>query len=387
MANAWEQVGWIAAEALNYLTDALIITQLAGRDETAEFNVRPNGYRVGSSIDIRTNPVYEAKEFDTEIEIQDILHASRQLTIEKHFDISVQMTAREKRMDFETFSTQIIRPAAYAIAESCDRYVGSKILGAHGLYVSDNLFGSAADMALAKKAATFQQLNPGGRFALLNDTLEAQLLGADFFATHNKRGESGVRVFNEGSMGSAMGMEFFSSLNFPEDSHTAGDAVAVTDNGTGGNTNNRVGMSTLTVDGTTASQELSAGDRLQIAGVRRPLIVADAVADMDGVTSISLVDPIMEIIPDNAAVTVIGSGGSFDFMGAIFDSASIAVASPMLDPASDKPTSVVTDSGYSIRVVQGYDMIHKTETISLDMIIGAKLYDPRRVTLLGKAAE
>lgn len=386
MANAWEQVQWIAAEGLNYLEDALVISQLASRDKTADFNVRPNGYSVGSSVDIVTNPVYEADEFSSTINIQDIRSSKRTMTIEKHFDVSVAMTAKEKRLDMANFAEQVIRPAAYALAEKLDIYVGTKILQAAGAYSSADLFASAADMALAKKEATFQQLSPTGRFCLVNDALEAKLLGATYFNTHTNRGESGERVFNEGAMGRAMGMGFFSSLNFPTTAHTAGDMVAVTDNGSGGNTNNRVGMTTLTIDTTTNGRSLEAGDRLKIAGVRRPLIVETGIADTDATTSIVLSDPITEIIPDNAAVTVAASGAAVTWQGAIMDDRSLAFASPLLDPASDKPSSVLSNNGYSLRVVQGYNQSTKTETISLDVIAGAVAYDPRRITLVGDTA-
>ena len=122
---------------------------------------------------------------------------------------------------------------------------------------------------------------------------------------------------------------------------------------------------------------------MKVAGVRRPLKVLTAIADTDASVSIALVDPINEIIPDNAAVTVVSSGATYDVMGAIFDDSSVAVAMPMLDPASDKPSFTVSSNGYSIRVVQGYDITKKSETMSLDILVGAKAYDPRRITLLG----
>lgn len=378
MANAWEQVDWIAAEAVNYLRDALVVTQLTAKDKTADFNVKPNGYSVGSTVDIKSNPVYEAKEFTSAIELQDVRSSKRQMTIEKHFDVSVAMTAKEKRLDLASFSEEIIMPAAYSLAEKSDIYVAGKILEGAGLYASDTLFATAADMALAKKDATFQQLSVTGRFALVNDDLEAALLGADYFNTYNNRGTTGERVFNEGSMGRAMGMEFFSSINYPTTAFTAGDGTTTTDNTVA--TDNLVGNTTLVVDSTTGTFE--AGDRIRIAGVRRPLKVASQVVATG--TSIPLVDPIAEIIPDGAAVTVVGSGQALTFKGAIMDDSAMAWASPALDPASDKPTAVVSDSGYSIRVVQGYDMTAKTETISLDMLCGATAYDPRRITVLAE---
>ena len=382
-ANAWQQVEWIAAEALNHLEDALVITQLTAKDKTAEFNNKPNGYAVGSTIDIRTNPVYTANEFAAggDIVTQGIRSSVRSLSIEKLFDVSVAMSAREKRLDFDGFSEQVIKPAAYALAERCDTHVGTKILEAAGLYSSATLFGDANDMALAKQSATFQQLSSTGRFCLVNDTLEARLLGATYMNTFNSRGDSGERVFNEASMGRAMGMDFFSALNFPVQSHVSGTMICATNNTSG--TKNLVGDSVLTVDTQTSGKNVKAGDRLKVAGVRRPLKVLTAIADTDATTSVVLADPINEIIPDNAAVTVVSSGATYDVMGAIFDDSSVAVAMPMLDPASDKPSFTVSSNGYSIRVVQGYDITKKSETMSLDILVGAKAYDPRRITLLG----
>jgi hypothetical protein len=375
--NAWEQVAWIASESLNHLEDSLVLTQLTAKDKTADFNVKPNGYSVGSTVEIKTNPVYEADEFTTTTSIQGIRSSARSLTIEKHFDVSVEMTAREKRLDMTGFAEEVIKPAVYALAEKADNYVGTKILNARGLYTSASIYGTAADMALAKKAATFQQLSKTGRFCIVDDTLEAALLGATYFNTHNNRGESGERVFNDAALGRAMGMEFFSSLNFPEDTHVNGTGAGVTDNTVA--TDNLVGNTVIKTDATTNQFEI--GDRIQIAGVRRPYIVsAQTVATS---TSIPISHPITEIIPDGAAITVVSSGATYDVRGAIFDDKSIAVAMPMLDTASDKPSFVASFNGYSVRVVQGYDMITKKEMMSLDMLVGAEAYDQRRITLIG----
>ena len=376
MANAWKEVEWIASESLIHLEDALNIGRIATRDKTAEFNRTPDGYAKGGTVNIVTNPVYDAKEFATEIEIQEIRSTSRPLTIEKLFDVSATITAKERRLDFTDFSSQVIMPAAYAIAEKVEAYLGSKITNAAGMYASDDLFASAADMALAKKAATFQQVSPTGRFCLVNDTLEAKLLGAAYFNSSNSRGDAGSAVFTNGSMGHAMGMDFYSSLHLPESSAVAGTCVGQTNNASG--VNNKVGSLTLTTDATTGTAKV--GDHLKIAGVRRHLIVgvqANATA-----TSITLRDPITDIIPDNAAITVVSSGNTNVFMGAIFDDSCLALASPILDPASDKPSFSVSNNGYSMRVVQGYDQKAKTETISIDMLCGAEVYDPRRVTAL-----
>lgn len=378
MANAWQQMDIIASEALMQLQDSLVISQLTARDKTSDFNSRPNGYAKGQSIDIKTRPDFEAKDFTGTIEVQDINESKRSMTIEKYFDVSVNVTAREKRLDMDGFTEQVIAPAMIRLAEKCDRYVGTKILQGAGLYTSDDLFANRADMAAARKEANLQQLDPASRFCLVNDDLEAKLLGLDYFTQYDNRGDEAVTSFREASLGRAMSMNFFSSLNLPEDTlAAAGNGTTQTDNTVA--TNNVIGLRTLTVDALTG--QLEAFTRIQVAGMRRPLIVASQV--LAGATSIPLVDPISELVPDNAAITVIGSGQTnLDFKGAIFDGQSVAIAMPILDKPSDKPSSIISDNGYSIRVTQGYDMSTKSETMSLDCLIGAAAWDPRRITLL-----
>lgn len=378
MANAWAQVDQIASEALMQLEDALVISSLTARDKTSEFNHTPAGYSVGDTVRIKTRPDYVAEEFSSNIVIQDIRESQRSMKIEKHFDVSVQITAKEQALDMESFNEQVVRPAVLRLAEKADQYVGTKILEGAGTYASDDLFATSGDMAKARQSALIQQLDPAGRFCLVNDTMEAKLLGLEYFNTYNSRGERGSSVFTSGDMGIAMGMDFKTSLNLPTDLlAAAGSGTSQTNNTSG--TKNLVGDSVLVIDALTNTFE--AGTRINVAGMRRPLIVAVKANATD--TTVTLTDPISEIVPDNAAITVIGSGKTnLNFLGAIFDSQSLAVAMPMLDKPSDKPSFVVSNNGYSIRVVTGYNIQTKTEVMSLDILMGAKAYDPRKITLL-----
>lgn len=384
MANAFENINWIAAESLTIMTDALVIANLTARDKTSDWNTVPDGYRKGDSVRIKTGPDFSVDEFTTAINIQDIRSSSRTLTIEKHFDVSVEVTAKEMALDFEGFSREVIAPASRRLAEKVDQYVGTKILNAHGLYHSTTLLESAADVASARQRATLDQLEPEGRFCLVDDTLEATLLGQTWFNQSQTRGEPGVSSLQSGQMGRVMGMDFYSSVNFPSAeaaaSGTYGDGTTTTDNTVA--TDNQIGDTALTVDSTSGTFE--AGDHIRIAGVKRPLRVASQVTAT--ATSIPLVDPITEIIPDGAAVTVVGSGLAFVKRGAIFDSRSMAVAFPVLDAPGDKVASTVSNDGVSIRVVQGYDQNSKKTTLSLDVLCGSEIYDPRRVTLLSNDA-
>jgi hypothetical protein len=379
MANIWEHPSVIAAEALRHLEDALVVTKMCAMDKTSEFTTKANGWKKGDTVSFRTHGDYVSKDFSGTIDIQDIRTSSRPMLIEKHLDVSVEVTAREEVLDLDTFSDQVIQPAAYRLAEDVELYVGTKILDGAGMYTSDDLFATAADIAQARKTATIQQLATN-RFCVVDLELEAKLLGQTWFNQSQTRGKDGESTLRTGNMGMVMGMDWYAAITFPSSSLTAGTLATTTDNNAGAA--NLIGMSVLTVDAAGSALTASAGDRLAIAGVRRPLIVKDAISDATAVTSINLVDPITEIIPDGAAVTVVGSGESLSFQGAIFDDRSLAVAFPMLDMPGDKVTGVASNNGVSIRVVKGYDMQTKKTTLSMDLLCGAFAFDPRRITVL-----
>ena len=383
MANIWQHPSIIAAEALRHLEDSLIIGSLCTRDITSEFTTTANGWKKGDEVPFRTHGEYTVDEFSGSISTQSITTSSRSLKIEKHFDTSVEVTAREEALELDSFSEQVLRPTIYKFGETVDLYLGSKITQAAGMYVFPNLFTTAADVAQARRAAIIQQLTMD-RFCLVDVDTEAVLLGQDWINQSQIRGRDGERTLRTGILGGAMGMEFYSSLGFPtnEIAHTAGTGTAVTNNAT--ETDNQIGQTALTVDA--AAGSFNAGDRLMIAGVRRPVIVKTTIPSATGVTSIELVDPITEIIPDNMAVTVIGSGLDLTYHGAIFDGRSLAMASPMLEKPADKVAAVAYSNGISLRIVKGYDINTKSTVMSIDMLLGAFMLDPRRATLLAESA-
>lgn len=382
MANIWKHPNIIAAEALTHLEDALVIAPLCAKDKTSDFTSKANGWKVGDTVSFRTHGEYEVDEFSSTISTQAIASSTRPMQIEKHLDISVEVTARELALDLDSFVDQVIRPATYKLAEKVDTYVGTKILEAAGAYYSTALFESAADIALARKNATLQQLAMN-RFCLVDLDIEATLLGQTWFNQSQTRGGDGEMTLRNAEMGRVMGMDFFSSIAFPTEAaaYTVGTMICATNNTSG--TKNLIGDTTLTVDTQTATRTLVAGDRLAIAGVRRPLKVKTAIADTSSTTEVALVDPITEIIPDNAAVTVLASGKDVQHHGVIMDDRSLAVAFPMLDLPEDKVAAAAFNNGVSIRIVKGYDLSTKKTTMSLDLLVGSFALDPRRMTLVG----
>ena len=381
MANIWEHPSIIAAEALTHLEDALVIAPLCAKDKTSDFTNQSNGWKVGDSVSFRTHGEYEVDEFTSTISTQAIASSTRPMTIEKHFDISVEVTAREQSLDLDSFVEQVIQPATYKLAEKVDTYIGTKLLEGAGGYYSTALFETAADIALARKNATLQQLAMN-RFCLVDLDIEATLLGQTWFNQSQTRGADGEVTLRNADMGRVMGMDFFSSIAFPTEAaaYTVGTMATTTDNNS--STENLIGDEVLSVD-TAGAGTLVAGDRLLIAGVRRPLVVKTAIGDTTSITEVVLEDPITEVIPDAAAVTVAASGKDVQHHGVIMDDRSLAVAFPMLDLPEDRVAATAVNNGVSIRIVKGYDLSAKKTTMSLDLLCGSFALDPRRITLVG----
>ena len=382
MANIWEHPSVIAMEALTHLEDALVIAPLCAKDKTSDFTNKSNGWKVGDSVPFRTHGEYEVDEFSTTISAQPITSSVRAMTIEKHFDISVQVTSAEASMELDSFVDQVIRPATYKLAEKVDTYLGTKILHGAGGYYSTALFETAADIALARKNAILQQLSMN-RFCLVDLDLEATLLGQTWFNQSQTRGGDGEVTLRNANMGRVMGMDFFSSIAFPTEAaaYTVGTLVTTTDNASG--TKNLIGDTSLVIDAAGSALTVVAGDRILIAGCRRPLIAKTAIADATASLAVVLSDPITEIITDGAAVTIAASGKDVQHHGAIFDDRSLAIAFPMLDKPQDRVSATVSNNGVSIRLVKGYDLATKTDTMSLDLLVGAFCLDPRHITLVG----
>lgn len=369
----------LAAESLDQLDYELVAGNLVYRDRTTDFSLS-NGLKVGDTVTIRTVSDFQTNEFTGvgPIVAQEVRQSSTQLTIEKHFDVSVKITAKERALNLDGVRKEIINPSMQSLAQKIDTYLLTKITEAQGVYASDTLLANAADIASARKDANRQQISKANRIGLVNDTLEATLLGQDTFTKFDTRGQPGVTSLQEADMGRLMGIDWFSSVNMPDVQHTGGDGTTTLDSALG--TSNLQGASTLVVDSTLGTFEV--GDKIKIAGAKRAYTVATQVLATG--LAIPLVEQINENLGDldGAAITVLGSGEVQDYQGVIFNPGAFGFATPLLDEAAGDLTGVATANGMSIRVTEFYDGPSKQTYWSFDMLIGAKTVDPRKAMLL-----
>lgn len=379
MANAFNVTPQIVvAESISILQHELIIGSLLYRDRTSDFTTKSEGWAVGDTVSVKTPTEFEVNDFTSTIVKQDIKDSKTEFKIERHLDISSGVTSKQRKLNLSDMSREVIQPAMAAFAQEIDEHLATKMLEGRGLYSSDTLFATAADVAQSRKVANAQKVSKQNRIAFLDSTLEANLLGQEWFNQSQTRGGDGEMALRNGEMGRVMGMNFFASENMPSDLQTPGVAgVGVTDNGS--STLNAIGTADLITDATTGA--FAAGDAIVVAGVTHPMIVKTATAAT--ATTIPLVDPIDQLIPDGAAITIVPSGTNAAFHGVITNPNSYAWAAPPLDNPGDKVSAaVMTINGMSIRFVEGYDQDTKEFIWSWDMLLGARCWDRRGTIIL-----
>lgn len=370
----------LAAEVLDQLEYELVAGNLMYRDRTDEFaNVR--GKKVGDTVDIRTVTDFTVNEFTGvgPIQTQEINQSKTQLQIEKHFDVSVVVTARERALNLDGIREEIINPVTVALAQKIDTYLLEKVTEAQGLYASNTLLANAADIAQSNKTAILQQISKINRIAVINEDLEATLLGTDVFTNADRRGSDAETALREASLGRLMGTNWFSTVNFPDASHTFSSGTTTLNNTAA--TANVQGQSALTVAAVTGG--FTAGDKITIAGAKRSYTVASNVAA--NATSIPLEEELSENIRQlgSAAITTVSAGNTVTYQGIYFNPGAFAYATPPLDPANSELAATLSANGFSVRVTEWYNGNTKQTYWSFDLLIGAKMVDPRLGMLLG----
>ena len=368
MANTLLTPDIIAREALMILQNNTVMGGLVYRDYEGEFG--PS--RVGDTISIRKPAAFTAKEFTSTIDVQDAKEQSVALTLEKHFDVSTSVTSKEWTLDLDNFSTRIIAPAMVAINDAVDSYLCS-------LYQQFNqTSGTAGTMpsALSSLAALDQAMNEAkipvaNRKVVVNPATKAAMFSLDAVARADARGDEGTAL-REASMGRIMGMDWYMDQNIK--SHTAGTASAATTLAVNGAVS--AGATTLAADGGTGSQTLKVGDVFTVAGASGSYTVtANATATAGAFASVAF----MPAAPtggfaDDAVITVKAS----HVANLAFVKEAIALAAvPLEIPQGAANAAYVSMGGLGIRVVYGYDVSTKTDTISFDLLCGAKVIDPR----------
>lgn len=417
IANTFMTPDVIAREALLILENNIVSPQVMSTSAVGDFT----GAKVGDTIRVRRPAFFGVDEFgrtsgsqSTTIKIQDAVENSVNLQIEKHFDVSFEVSSKELTLAVDDFNERLLKPAMSALAQKIDEYALSKIADLGGLEGPSTTY--AAPATLPEVAAIVEKMNNQmipmeNRKLLVSPSMQSALYAIDAFVRADIRGGAFTSPVQEASLGRFMGLDTMMTQMLPK--HTAmGDAAstgstdvlyatsaAVTEGGTSININ----------AGPNGVLTLKKGDTLSIDyadGVTRDHVVTNtsiafgtnaitgvgifpAAYGIGGVAAVA--GGVPEVIASGAVVknitTTLNAAGtttasspvtSYTMGAAFHPSAFQMVFAPQANPMGPGTSSATVNyNGMSLRVLQTYDHQFKRDLISVDCLVGAAVVDGR----------
>lgn len=374
MANTLLTPSVIAREALATLYAQTVMLPLVHRDYSNEFA------QVGDTVTVRKPATFTANEFTSTITVQDATESSVAVQMNKHLDVSFAVTSKDLSLNISDFSAQLMAPAMEAIAQKVDRYLLGlyvdtyKTVGTAGTTPDgvDDITGVGREFDLA-----FVPL--ADRNIVVDAYAKDKFLQIPAFFEADKVGDDGSALRN-----ASLGRKFGSNV-------ILGQNVAAHSNGTVAHSgtfavNGAVlaGATTMNVDASTLTGTWAAGSVFTVAGVAGSFVVtADKAAAANAMTGVSFFPAAPTGgFADNAVITrVADHTPNLAFHRTAFAFVSRPLALPM---GANGQSATVNYGGLGLRVVYGYDMSTKKDTVSVDLLCGVKTLDPARaVRLLG----
>lgn len=393
MPNTFLTPDIIAREALMLLRSNMVASRLFTRRYEADLNP---GAKVGDSIRIRRREKGNVTEYTSgAVTPETRTESPINLTLEKHFDTTREISTREATLDLADFSSQVLAPEVLELAERVDQYALTKLwdIPNPGPAVAFNtdastggasaalstllsLPNSTADMATHRQTLNQLKIPTRPRFQIASPEYEATLLSVDAFTKVNESGADGA--LRDADIGILMGIATFMDQNVDTTTHTSGTQTGGLLNGAGA-----IGATSLPYDtGNVASGTVLVGDLVKIDGYGWVTIAANNTAST-GAGTLTIKEPLRAAVADNAGFTVLSGtagGDTYKRHGAIFHPDCLAfVAAPLAQPMEAGIGAVITDeeTNLSIRVVKSYDVLNKRDIISMDVLVGALMVDGR----------
>lgn len=346
----------IAREALIVLENNMVMANLVHRDYSDEFA------QVGDTITVRKPAKFTAKNFTGTISRQDATEGSVAVKIDRHRDVSFDVTSKEMTLDIRDFSAQLLSPAMRAIAQAVDEDLLNEAAN-----VSASVTGTAsptnlADIANLSKTMDIAKVPLDMRRLVLNPTHKYRYALTDNLSKVAYAG-SGETLRNA-ELGRVYTLDTYMDQNCPDTlAATAGTATTYKVSGTKG----AVVVALSSVSAATAT--VKKGDGFILGGYRYHF-TADATAVSSAVAEVGID---AELVADytNADAYLLNKPHSLAF----HRNALALVTRPLALPMGASKAAIVSHDGLGIRVVYGYDQDTKKDTVSLDIIYGIKTLD------------
>lgn len=360
MANTFLTTQTIARQALLRLRANEVMTQFVNRDFENEFADQ------GDTVRARVPATATANEFTTTITVQDITEDSTNVQLDKIADVSFELTSKQRTLNIEDFTFQVIEPAVTAIAEKIDQDINAKYVdvpyfaGTAGTTPS-----TLADIAAVRKVLADNKVPNSQRRLVLDTAATASMLALDSLVEVDKSGMD--ETLRNAIIGRVYNFELAESQHIND--HTAGVYAALLDvTATGSAAATSV---TLTSAAGTSTATLLQGDLMTIAG-NQHVVTADTAAAVAGVVTAAIYPAIPTGGYSADAVTFVASHTA----NLAFHRNAITLAvRPMALPEGANGY-VTSFDNLAIRVVEDYTASTKLHTISFDILYGIKVTQP-----------
>jgi len=350
----------VAREALIALENNLVMAGLVHRDYSDEFK------QVGDTVTIRKPAVFEAKTFTSATDPQNVTETSIDVKLDTHLDVTFALGVKELTLDIVNFRTQFIDPAMRAHAQAIDLKLCNLYKGIPSFYGTAATTPDALeDIAGVRKMLNDQKVPMGERRLVIDSTAEAEFLVLDAIINAEKSGTT--EALRNANLGRLMGFGVYMDQNIRTHDSGGDTACAIDNKGTA----YAVGATAIHVDGLSAA--MVAGDAIKVGSEYYSIASVGTLdtADQDLV----LGEPIRTAanFVDDVAVTVLADHTA---NMAFHRNALALVTRPLAPPLGAARAEVLSWNGISVRVVYAYDSASKVDTISLDLLCGAKVIYP-----------
>jgi len=351
----------IAKEALMALENNMVLAGLVYRAYSKEFR------KVGDTITVRKPATFTAELFDRSsgVTLQNISEGSVAVKLDKLIDVSFELTSEQRTLDILAYSEQVIQPSMRAHAQYLDLLLAGLYVNIPYSVASDGSdeAGKLADMAELEQMLNTNKVPTDSRYAVLSPAAKAKYIVVPSFLNAEKRGDTdGLK---NASLGRIFGMDFYMDQNIV--THAKG-TIDTSDTATA-----VVSGDVLTIVGVGATCTIKKGDIITITNsdtsTSTYVLLEDATIATTPGTVVAHYPPVAKAA-SGGAIAVVDTVGANNIV--FHRNAFALVSAPLAPPMGGALASTETYKGVSCRVVMGYDINKKVDTVSIDMLIGVK---------------
>ena len=357
MANALATPQIIAREALLILKSNTVFKDLFHQDYSNEF------VEVGDTVNVRKPASFTGKEFTGNVSVQDATEAKVPVKLDRHVDVTVQLTSKESTLELKDFVKQIVEPAILAITEKIDQDCAAAAISfAKTINAKTANPTNLADIAGLAKALDISKAPMADRSLVFHPQHKYDYALTDNLSKVSYAGDN--QALRDAILGKVYSLNTYMDQNCIDT--TATTAGTATNYKVVGSANSStVALSSVSP----ATGTVKAGDGFVFDG-KIYRFTEDGTAASSAIAEIDIDKPLHKAIAATDEIKLINKPYSVAFQknGIAF------VSRPLSLPEGAAKAYVTNANGLNIRVVFGYNTNTKTDTISFDVLYGiAKL--------------